>query len=167
MAEDQLLHDQAGLDRLAEADVICDQQIRARHAQSADHRFELVVLDHDPRPEGGLERTAVGARHRPPANGIQERVELPRIVDAVGIDLGKVGALDRRRSGLELPDDRELLAGRVVLDADQRHQVLATRRHVATDVCWQFGADHVGYDPPTAADDRKLPGLRCSACRCL
>jgi hypothetical protein len=53
---EQLLHHHAGLDRLAEADVVGDEQVHARHAQRPHHRLELEVLDLDRAPEGSLER---------------------------------------------------------------------------------------------------------------
>ena len=67
-----------GLDRLAEADVVGDQQRRARHPQRADERLELVVLDRDAAAERRLQRALVGARDRAPADGVEERVELRR-----------------------------------------------------------------------------------------
>ena len=39
--------DEAGLDRLAEADVVGDQQVDPRHLERPDDRVELVVLDRD------------------------------------------------------------------------------------------------------------------------
>ena len=42
VAKEQLLRDQPGLDRLAETDVVGDQQDDARHPDRADERVELV-----------------------------------------------------------------------------------------------------------------------------
>ena len=41
------------------------------------------------------------------------------------------------------------------------------RRDVVSDVRRQLGADYVGDDPPAAADDGELTGLRCSTPCCF
>ena len=115
--EEQLLRHEAGLDRLAEPDVVGDQQVRARHPQGANERLELIVLDLDPAAERRLQRAVVGRRDRPPANRVEERVELLRAVVRPRDDLRQIGAPAHDRPGLHLPDDVELLAGaRVVGD---------------------------------------------------
>jgi hypothetical protein len=58
--QEELLDDQAGLNRLAQTDVVSDQQVRARHADSSDHRFKLVVLERDARPERCLQHRCLG-----------------------------------------------------------------------------------------------------------
>ena len=75
VAEEQLLDDQAGLDGLAQADVVGDQQVDAGHLQRPHHRVELVVLDRDARAERRLERPAVGGGDGAPAHGVEEGVE--------------------------------------------------------------------------------------------
>ena len=102
-----------------------------------------------------------------PPDGVEERVQLARIVDAIGVDLRQIRTLDGRGAGLQLPDDCELLTRRVILDADQRDEVLASRREVRRDVRGKLGADDVGDDPPPAADQRELPGLGRATHRCL
>ena len=81
VAQQQLLDDEPGLDRLAEADVVGDQQVRPRHAQRADHGIELVVLDRDARPERCLQGLGVGGGHGAPPHGVEERVEPLRRVE--------------------------------------------------------------------------------------
>ena len=155
VAQDQLLDDEAGLDRLAEADVVGDQQRGARHPQRAHEGFELVVLDRDAAAKRGLQRLLVGAGDRAPAHGIEERVERRGVVDVLGADRRQLGALDDLRPGLDLPDDLELLARRVVLDRDQGHEVLdlpAVERRLRI-------ALHLGDDPLAAADAGELAGL--------
>ena len=58
----------------------------ARHSQRAHERLELVVLDRDAAAERRLQRALIGARHRAPADGIEERVELGGVVEPVGGD---------------------------------------------------------------------------------
>ena len=59
--QQQLLDDQAGLDRLAQADVVGEQQVGPRGLQRAAQRLELVGLD----VRAAAERRLVGVR-RPP-----------------------------------------------------------------------------------------------------
>jgi hypothetical protein len=49
-----------GFDRLAEAHIVGDQQVHARHGERADDRVELVVLDRSAGAERGLEHAGVG-----------------------------------------------------------------------------------------------------------
>ena len=53
--QQQLLNDQARLDRLAEADVVGEQKVRPRGLQGAAQRLELVGLDVRAAAERGLE----------------------------------------------------------------------------------------------------------------
>ena len=152
MAQQQLLHDEPRLDRLAEADVIGDQQCRARHPQRTHERFELVVLDRDAAAERRLQRALIGARHRAPANRVQEGVELGRIVETVSGDHRELGAFDDGRAGLDLPHDVELLARRVVLDGDQRDEML---HGTAVERCLRIAHD-IADDPHPSADPGEL-----------
>jgi hypothetical protein len=52
--QQQLPHDQAGLDRLAETDVISDQKVDARQVERLGKRQELVGVQPNTRPEGSL-----------------------------------------------------------------------------------------------------------------
>ena len=156
MTQQQLLHDEPCLDRLAEADVIGDQQRRARHPQRAHERFELVVLDRDAAAERRLQRALIGARHRAPADRVQEGVELGRIVEAVSGDHRELCALDDGRAGLDLPDDVELLARRVVLDGDQRDEML----HAAAVERRLRVAHDIADNPHPPADPGELARLR-------
>ena len=85
--EQQFGEDQPGLDGLAEADVVGDQQADARHREGFQQRDELVVLD----PDAAVERAghrlwterAVAVRVEPggesgPARGAEEGVEVLR-----------------------------------------------------------------------------------------
>ena len=128
-------------------------------------RLELVVLDRDPAPERRLQRALIRTRHRAPAHRVEERVELVRGVDGAGRDSRQLGALDHRRARLNLPHHLELLAGRVVLDRNQRDQMLdrtLIQRRLRV-------ARHVPNHPHPPSDTRELTGLRsrrwCDTCR--
>jgi hypothetical protein len=109
MAQEQLLHRQAGLDGLAQADVVGDEQADARHLQGAHHGVELVVLDGDAAAEWRVEVADVGRGHGAPAHGVEEGVEAVRGIEA-GRGIGQGRAVVHEGAGLELPDDLELLA---------------------------------------------------------
>ena len=83
VAQDQLLDDQARLDRLAQADVVGDQQVDARHLDGAHDRVELVVLDRDAAAERALAARDVGAwTRRPSARRRGRRRAAPAIIEA-------------------------------------------------------------------------------------
>jgi len=105
VAQQELLDDQARLDGLAKADVVGHEQVDPRHGQGADHRVELVVLDLDAAAEGCLERAGVGAGDRPPAHGVQERLQPSGVVEAVRMGDGQHRAVQDGRGQLQLPDD--------------------------------------------------------------
>ena len=75
MTQHQFLDDQARFDGLAQAHVVGDEQVDARHADGASQWIELVVLDVDAAAKGRLQGRYIGLRNRALANGVQERVE--------------------------------------------------------------------------------------------
>ena len=93
-------------------------------SSARDHRVELVVLDVDAAAERRLECPHVGGGDRAPAHGVEEGVEAARLVEAGGFGQGRL--LEHAGAGLELPDDLELLAERVVLDGGEGDEVLLT-----------------------------------------
>jgi hypothetical protein len=66
MSEQEFLDYQARLDRLAEAEIIGDEQLRPWHGELSHHRLELVRLDRDTRAEWSLQRTRACGGHRTP-----------------------------------------------------------------------------------------------------
>ncbi len=114
VAQDQFLSDEAGLDRLAEADIVGDQQVDARHLDGAYDRIELVILNSDATTERGLQGAHVGGRDRAPAHGIEEGVQDDGIIEAIGP--GQLGPFAYPGSRLQFPDNVQFFAQRVVLD---------------------------------------------------
>ena len=124
VAEDQLLGDEAGLDRLAEADVVGDQQVDARHLDGPHDRVELVVLDLDAAAEGRLEgwtSAVVAAPQRTASRKASSRAGSSKP------HLRQASLLEDLGAGFELPDHLQFLAQRVVVDRSQREQVLFLR----------------------------------------
>ena len=111
-----------GLDGLAEAHVVGDEQVDPRHLDGPDHRVELVVLDVDAAAERRLDVLHVGRGGGPPADGVEEGVELVGRVEAGR--LGQGDLLDDPGPRLELPDDLQFFAQAVVLDGRQGDEVL-------------------------------------------
>ena len=122
VAQQQLLHDEPGLDRLAQPDVVGDQQVDPGHAQRLGHRFQLVVLDGDAGAERRLQGVDVGAGDGAPPDGVEERAKRLRVVPAGLCDVGQRGRREDLAARFDLPHDRQLVAQVVVADAGQRHQ---------------------------------------------
>ena len=51
-ANQEFTEDQASLDRLAQSDIVGDEQVDPRHAQGLEEWDELVILDLDGAVEG-------------------------------------------------------------------------------------------------------------------
>ena len=111
-----------GLDGLAQPHIVGDQQVGPGHRQRPDHRVELVVLDLDSGPERRLEHRLVRRGDRTPPNGVEERVQLARVIETVG-GVGQCVLVVRDRPALKLPDHPQPLVAGVVFDADQGDQM--------------------------------------------
>ena len=116
--DDQFQSDHPGLDGLAQAHVVGDEQVDPWHLDGPDHRVKLVVLDLDAAAERGLEGFVVGRRDGTPAHRIQKGVQPGRIIE-VG-RLGQSDLLVDVRPRLQFPDDLQFLAQGVVLDRGER-----------------------------------------------
>ncbi|MDH6438194.1 hypothetical protein M2158_006735 [Streptomyces sp. SAI-144] len=121
-AQHELLHDEAGLDGLAEADVVGEEEVDAGRADRAGDRLQLVRLDGDAGAERGLEGFAVGGRDGGPADGIEEGGEAVRGVVGARGGVGQGAGGQDAAAGLDLPDHREGVAEAAVgdgLEVDQ------------------------------------------------
>ena len=72
LAQQQLAGDQPGLDGLAQADVVGDEQVHARQPQRLAQRLQLVGVDPDAGAERRLEEARVGRGDAVPAKGMEE-----------------------------------------------------------------------------------------------
>jgi hypothetical protein len=124
VAQQQLLNYEARLDRLAKADVVCDQERGAGRVDRANNRLELVVLDHDAAAKRRLQGTLIGARDGAPTDRIQKGVQLGGSIYRVRGQRRKLGALPEEGAWLDLPDDLQLLPGGVVVDRYERDEML-------------------------------------------
>ena len=119
-----------------------------------DHGIELVVLDVDPRAEWRLDVPYVGGGSCSPADRIQECVK------SVGrIESGRLGQgdlLDDQRPRLDLPDDLQLLAECVILDGQERDQVLRPGRDRSQRSGRQCAGLDVADHPAAGADADQL-----------
>ena len=128
MPQEQLLQDQAGLDGLAQADVVGQQQVGPRAGQRAAQRFKLVGLHRDARPERCLVAVRVGRGDRAPAHGVDEARQGDGVVEAFRVDVLRQTL--RRGDGLadlQLPDHRQLLAESVLVEGLQVDDVVELR----------------------------------------
>ncbi|SDO98539.1 hypothetical protein SAMN05216196_11520 [Lutimaribacter pacificus] len=80
MPQEKFLNYQASFDSLTETYVVCDQKVRTRHVNGANHRIELEVFDAHAASERSLKKTAISVGRGAPPNGIQEGLQLLSII---------------------------------------------------------------------------------------
>jgi len=117
VAQQEFLRDQAGFDGLAQADVVCEQQVDAGCLDRSVDRFELVVLDRDAGPERGLEGLDVGRGDGGPADRVEEGGQTLGPVEAGGVEVRQGADREDLAAGLDLPDHLQCVAVAAVLDA--------------------------------------------------
>ena len=76
--QQQLARDEAGLDGLAEAGVVGDEEIHARQSEGLAQGLHLVGVDPDAGAKRRLEEVGVGGGDAVPAQGVQEGAEMAR-----------------------------------------------------------------------------------------
>jgi hypothetical protein len=162
VADDQFQADHPGLDGLAQAHVVGHEQVDPGHLDGPDHRVKLVVLDVDARAERRLDVADVRRGGGPPADRIEEGVQLVGRVEAGGLGEGDV--LVDPGARLQLPDDPDLLAEPVVLDGRQRHEGLPGAEGVQAARRQGARGDLVDY--PVAGPDADELALLRGGCRC-
>jgi len=158
--EQHLSHDQVGLDRLAEAHVIGDEQVDSRHGEGTGDGFELILLDHDAGPERGLERPGVGTGDGAPADGVEEGAELLRVVPVRWRHCRELGRGDDLAARLDFPGDGLLVAEVVVADAGEGDERPARDPRSGELVLGLVTGAYVADHPLLPADPDKLSGLR-------
>lgn len=118
-AEKKLPQYQPGLDGLAQADVVGDEQVYTRQPQGLVERGELVSVEADAGAERRLVQGAVGGGGRAPLQRAEKGGEDLGVVRPVSGNLRPGIIVNRARPDLRVPDDAELLALRVVVDAGE------------------------------------------------
>ena len=121
LAQQQFAGDEAGLDGLAEAGVVGDEQVDPREAKRLAQRLHLVGIDLDAGPERRLEQVRVGGRDAIPAQGVQKRAEMARRVEAFLPEIAPRLLFQDAAVDLEVPVDVQGLALRIVVGAGQTH----------------------------------------------
>jgi hypothetical protein len=151
LAHQELAQDEARLDRLADADLVGDEQVHPGEEERLPEGLELVGLRLDAGAIGRLEEPGIGRRDAVPPLDVQVRREPPRVVEALRHDAAPGRGAEDAGVDLALPEDRERSALRVVVEARKLDEglLVAGRRgcHRLDEVLAQ-----------TDADD--LPGLR-------
>src|SRR5262249_21957376 len=108
LPEEELLHDEACLDGLAQADVVGDEEVDPRQLERLHERHELVAHQLDAGAEGRLEEPAVGRCDRAPLEGMEVRGEASRLVETVDRTEALGLRVDDAGAELALPQDLEL-----------------------------------------------------------
>ena len=75
VAQNEFQDGHTRFNRLAQANIVGNQQIHPGHVHGADHRVELVILDVNPGAEGRLDIPHVSGRGRTPADGIEKGIQ--------------------------------------------------------------------------------------------
>ena len=117
-----------GLDGLAEAGVVGDEEVDAGHAERLAKRLHLVGVDLDAGPERGLEEVRVGGGDAVPAKGVQEGAEMAGRVEAPGAEGAPRFLHEDAAVDLEVPVDLQglplgIIVGAREADARRRAQV--------------------------------------------
>ena len=123
LAKQQLTSDETGLDGLAQAGVVGDEEIHARQAQRLAQRLHLVGVDLDAGAKRRLEEIRVGGGDAAPAQGVQEGAEVTGRVEAPSADGAPCFLFQDAAVDLEIPIDLQGLPLSVVVgtrEADAR-----------------------------------------------
>lgn len=150
VSQEKFLDNEASFDGLAKTDVVGDQEVHARLAESTDERFELVLLDADPGAKRGLEGVSFGGSDGSPTESVKERRQAVGVVEAIGRDFGERGLLAYAPADLGFPNHPQLFPERVVLDAAQAKEML-TCSFAGQDIGWERARDRVGDHPGASA----------------
>ncbi len=159
MAKHELLHDQPRLDRLAQADVVGDEEVGTGHRQRPHDWVELILLDLDAGAEGRLQHGRVRRGDRAPPHGVEEGVEVAgRVETARGIRqcMPLVGGGAR----LQLPHNTEPLVTGVVLNAHQAHYMGCLSSEVGISRASHTALADVGHHPRAVPDGHHLANGR-------
>lgn len=161
VSQQQLLDNETGFDRLAEADVVSQQEVRARSTERPSKRFELVGLDVHTRPEWRLVAVRISSRDRTPTQSVDEPRERRRVAERLGGDAVRQ-TLSRgdRVANLEFPDHAQRLVEAILVQRLQVHHVRKLRRGL---IGWAAGKAlrlHVRNRPRRPANLGDLAGLR-------
>ena len=121
LAQQQLAGDEPGLDGFSKAGVVGDEQVHAGEAKRLAQRLHLVGVDLDAGAERRLEQVRVGGRDAVPAQGVQERAEVARRVEAFLPQVAPRLLFQDAAVDLEVPVDVQGLTLRIVVGAGQTH----------------------------------------------
>ena len=116
-SQEKLAGDEPRLDRLAEPHPVGDEQIDPRHAQGHAERFELVMLDLDPRAERCLQEIRSRRGHAVPAQGVIIGRESVRRIETTTAKHPPTLAFEDVRIEFLLPDHFERSSEMIGVDA--------------------------------------------------
>ena len=121
-AQQQFGGDESCFDGLAEADVIGDEEVDARHEQRLAQRLELVGIDADTSAEGRLEEARIGGGDAVPAQAVDVGAEEADLIKAFGADAFPGVFTDDFGAQLHFPDDLGTHPLGVVIDTGEAEQ---------------------------------------------
>ncbi len=157
MTNEQVLGDQAGLNRLAQADIIGNQQIDSRHLNRPHHRVKLIILDLDPAAKRRLERPHIRRRHRAPAHRTEKGIEAFGGIEAIRRRQGH--PLMHLRIDLDFPDHLNFLTERIIVNRGKRHEVMRLSLLGGKRIGRQAALRDIRHHKATLAHIDQLPDL--------
>jgi len=129
-AQQEFGRDETGLDGLAEADIVRDEEVHARQPRRLVERFQLIRIDADAGSERGLEESGVRRSHAVSPDRIQERREVPRLVESFVPDAFPCLLTGDEPVEFRLPHDLDFLALGIIVRASERNDIaVGTRIH--------------------------------------
>ncbi len=163
-AQQEFAKDQPGLDGLAGADVVGDQQVHARKTERLSEREELIGVLVNARTEWRLKEVPVGCGRGVPPERAKVGGKNARIVGPHLRDVGP--SLADKNLGVEfgVPEDRDSFALGVVIDGGEANRVQACNSWPVLDE--PTARTNTNEIPrlwrPLHLSHRALPGSGCS-----
>ena len=129
LAKEELAENEPGFDRLADADVVGDEEVDAGEQERFAQRFELVGLDLDAGAVRGLKEAGIGRGDGAPALDVEVgRKAGGRVESTIVIGDGAEGrCADDGGVDLALPEDVEPLSLGVIVEAREPDERLIRR----------------------------------------
>ena len=125
--QQQLARDKPRLDRLAEPNIVRDQEVDAGEAQRLAERQKLIGVEPNARPKRRLQEIAVSGCRRSPSYGAKVRGQNFRAVRKPRSDISPSVFVEHGRADLGVPKHFEALSLGIVGDAGEAEGLQVVR----------------------------------------
>ena len=134
LAQEQFLHDEPGLDGLAEPHVVGDEEIGPRQGERLFERDELVVHEPDAGAKGALEKLGVAGGDGIPGEGVEPGGELSGSLHSEKGGLASAVSFEHPGAEFEFPKHGNPPPLAVVVQTDKVHPRLPAGRGVFDEI---------------------------------